>query len=210
MPSWDFQIVRGTHCSRQDSLPCAKGSRCLPLKYVAIRMLRNLTYCCGCFHRSVNLTYCGGLAKHPQISSPQACKALCCADSACGVWEWCPDTPDLAGCAHWASSRCHTGPPNIKVCPWAAHWYGETKTVLPPPPPIPSPSPSPGPAPPAKRASTRKQGFSGFLGPYYSCDDAKALGLFDSWHVTFPAAGLLLFVGQHLLQYLNVAFSVVL
>jgi len=33
----------------------------------------------------------------------------------------------------------------------------------------------------------RKRGFSGFLGNSYSCEDAKLLGLDDSWHYTWTA-----------------------
>jgi hypothetical protein len=34
-------------------------------------------------------------------------------------------------------------------------------------------------------AATRKQGFSGFLGKHFTCDDASALGLSDSWFYTW-------------------------
>jgi hypothetical protein len=34
---------------------------------------------------------------------------------------------------------------------------------------------------------TRKRGFSGFLGANYTCDDAKLLGLDDSWHYSWTA-----------------------
>lgn len=34
----------------------------------------------------------------------------------------------------------------------------------------------------AKAPTTRKRGFSGFLGDYWTCDDAKALDLQDAWY----------------------------
>lgn len=37
----------------------------------------------------------------------------------------------------------------------------------------------------ATRQSTKKQGFSGYLGLYYTCDDAKALHLGSSWYYTW-------------------------
>ena len=137
----------------------------------------------GTFKSSTNLTLCANLTKQPQISSLDACRKLCCADPQCGTWQWCPNDATgeqhLGGCEHWAGARCHTGPAVSTACPWAAHWVGESRVELPVPPPAP-PGP-PHPAPPA----SRKQGFSGFLGPDYSCDDAKALGLADSWYYTW-------------------------
>ena len=140
---------------------------------------------CG-FQSSVNVTFCGGLTGQPETQSIEACRARCCADPECGVWEWCPnDGGSENGCAHWAGARCHTGPAPATTCPWASHWVGETKAKLPPPPPgPPAPGPAPPPVPPGKPA-TRKQGFSGFLGPSFTCGDAHALGLADSWYYTW-------------------------
>jgi len=39
----------------------------------------------------------------------------------------------------------------------------------------------------AASSVTRKRGFSGFLGNTYTCDDARLLGLDDSWHYTWTA-----------------------
>ncbi len=138
------------------------------------------------FRSSTNLTLCVNLTKQPQVASLAACRALCCAETQCGVYQWCPNDGDhVGGCAHWAGVRCHTGPAPSTTCPWAAHWVGETKQELPPP-PSPAPTPQPGPSPsPSRPPASRKQGFSGFLGPDYTCEDAHALGLADSWYYTW-------------------------
>lgn len=136
------------------------------------------------FKSSTNLSLCANLTAQPAVASLAACRALCCAEAQCGVYQWCPNNGErLGGCAHWAGARCHTGPAPSAACPWAAHWVGETKQALPSPPPSPGP-PSPSPSPRRSPAS-RKQGFSGFLGPDYSCEDARALGLADSWYYTW-------------------------
>jgi hypothetical protein len=145
----------------------------------------------GTFKSSTNLTLCANLTKQPQIDALEACRELCCADQQCGTWQWCPNdsressSDRLGGCARWAGARCHTGPAPSAACPGAAHWVGETRAELPPPPPSPPPPGPPAPPPPRRLPATRKQGFSGFLGPDYTCGDAAALGLSDSWFYTW-------------------------
>ena len=144
----------------------------------------------GAFRSSVNLSFCPELTRAAEATTMEACRELCCGNATCGVWEWCPDS--TPGCAHWAGARCHIGPAPTGPCPWASHWVGETRADLPPPPP---PPPGPGPHPPhgpppaapSGPPATRKQGFSGFLGPDFSCGDAAALGLSDSWCASPPA-----------------------
>ena len=157
---------------------------------------RKQAYTCApeSFKSSVNLTFCPNLTGYRDIQTLEACRDFCCGNITCGVWEWCPESP--GGCAHWASARCHTGPapdPTQGACPYAAHWIGQTRVHLPHPPspgpspgPGPGPNPSPPPSPPSPQpAARRKQGFSGFLGKDFSCDDASFLGLSDSWWYTW-------------------------
>merc|ERR1719235_44645 len=41
----------------------------------------------------------------------------------------------------------------------------------------------------AREPTTRKRGFSGFLGDYWTCDDAKALDLQDAWYYNWGVGG---------------------
>ena len=121
------------------------------------------------FKSSLNSTLCPDLTPRPGIASADACRELCCgiAFGQCGVWQWC-NNPD-GGCGEWASVRCHTGPTNAAECQPSGHWIGQSRRQPPPQPP----------------QAVRRQGFSGFLGPDFSCDDSNALGLKDSWYYTW-------------------------
>merc|ERR1711874_315459 len=87
------------------------------------------------------------------------------------------------------SSRCHTG--KAGSCSSKTHWVGERKGASPPSPsPSPSPSPAPSPSPSPGKPVTRKRGLGAFTGGYsthWTCEDAKLLGLDDSWHYTWVA-----------------------
>lgn len=124
------------------------------------------------FKSSLEGKHCSGLTARPGVSSADACRDLCCnvAFGQCGVWQWC-DNPN-GGCNEWAGVRCHTGPLNTVDCPQAGNWVGGSRRPAPPPPPPPL-------------AAVRRQGFSGFLGQNYSCNDSHALGLHDSWYYTW-------------------------
>lgn len=111
-----------------------------------------------------DLMFCTHLNKHPEISSQDDCRQLCCDDPSCDTWQWCP-TPS---CNLWAGSHCWTGQAGTyDNCLPKTHWIGESKLA---PPPF---------------VVTRKKGFSGFLGSLYTCDDAKVLGLSDSWYYSW-------------------------
>ena len=56
------------------------------------------------FKSSVNLTFCGSLVGHKEVKTMAACRAKCCADPDCGMYEWCPNAGQSDGCAHWASA----------------------------------------------------------------------------------------------------------
>ena len=56
-------------------------------------------YCDACsadaFPVSLNDTQCQGLAKQNAALDEDACRASCCADKQCNVWQFCPGTnPD--------------------------------------------------------------------------------------------------------------------
>lgn len=121
----------------------------------------------GRFLRNVSAVYCDGMTGVEAPDSAEACANYCCANSTCGVWLWCPDSGNGGGCTQWRSKRCHIGPSST-ACSTQSHWFGQSDTPPPPTPPAPPPV-------------TRKRGFSGFLGPEYTCDDAAALSLDNSW-----------------------------
>lgn len=136
-----------------------------------------------------NSAFCGGLTKQPDITDAQSCADLCCSDADCDTWQFCPERPEEpgSGCSGWAGSRCWTG--KAGSCSSKTHWVGESKNAAPQPTPTPTPSPTPSPSPSPSPSPaplvTRKKGFSGFLGDYYTCDDAKALGLENSWYYSW-------------------------
>eukprot|EP01043_Picozoa_sp_COSAG02_P038436 COSAG02_NODE_2963_length_7646_cov_10.941036_7_plen_276_part_00 len=124
------------------------------------------------FKSSLDDQLCAGLTSRPGVTTAEGCRELCCsvAFGQCGVWQWC-NNPN-GGCNEWGSVRCHTGPVNTADCPHKGNWIGGSRRPAPPPPP-----PSP--------AAVRRQGFSGFLGQNFSCNDSQALGLHDSWYYTW-------------------------
>ena len=187
-------LAKACGTKRSDVFACAEcaGTHQQALKAAGCGNDAIAAWCAGVacpageFRSSVNESFCPELTRAAGATTMEACRELCCSNATCGVWEWCPDS--TPGCGHWAGARCHIGPAPTGPCPWASHWVGETRADLPPPPPTPGPpGPHPPHGPPAPPASpsgppaTRKQGFSGFLGPDFSCGDAAALGLSDSW-----------------------------
>ena len=121
---------------------------------------------CTPFASSLNNSHCANMTRVKAAeASIAACRAYCCAmGTACNSYAWhaaanqcwvLPDALDPDGC-----HQVHGQPPQ---------WVGETRHVQPPPPaPV-----------------SRKRGFSGFLGDDYTCQDADALGLSDSWSVKY-------------------------
>ena len=119
------------------------------------------------FKSSLENTQCSGFVAQRNVKSHDECRRQCCEDTGCSGFTWCPDS--FPGCPGWAGVRCHLGLVDADECTAASHWVGESKISAPPPPP----------------AATRRQGFSGFVGDYFSCNDMKALGLGDSWFYTW-------------------------
>lgn len=119
---------------------------------------------------------CDGLTgfNRNQAASEEACRQLCCEDSTCDVYQWCGTSCQTYEGAwnpgNW--KRCYAG--SAQHCkPGSANWNSAfrhaNRTVL----------------PSRVAAVTRKRGFSGFRGDHFSCQDASALNLSDSWFYTW-------------------------
>lgn len=123
----------------------------------------------GClpFKSSLNNSICSGnmTRQRSAESSAEACREWCCnaTQPACNSWEF---HSDAGQC--WVSASAidpadcrHVGGDEVK-------WIGESRK---------EPAPAPAPTPQA----SRKKGYSGYLGEDFTCHDAAALGLQDSW-----------------------------
>jgi hypothetical protein len=122
---------------------------------------------CMPFLSSLNNTNCNKSNFKREKSaetSVEACRNWCCnANSSCNAWEWHAN----------AGGQCYISPLMIdplgcKPMSDTLQWIGESRKPAPPP------------VPPAP-AVARKRGYSGFLGANFTCEDAQALNLKDSW-----------------------------
>lgn len=77
---------------------------------------------------------CLGLTEQAQVTSAVDCRASCCQDVTCAVWQWCP-AAEGQQCA--PQNSCWTGP--MGSCIDGKGWNSSARHVDPPPPP-----PSPG------------------------------------------------------------------
>eukprot|EP01062_Namystynia_karyoxenos_P078830 TRINITY_DN817_c2_g1_i2.p1 TRINITY_DN817_c2_g1~~TRINITY_DN817_c2_g1_i2.p1 ORF type:complete len:932 (+),score=288.83 TRINITY_DN817_c2_g1_i2:121-2796(+) len=82
----------------------------------------------GSFPDNLNGTQCLGLQEQAQIVSAAGCRAQCCQDETCAVWQWCPegssDCSPAATCWTGSRSNCQKGP----------GWISAGRTVTPAPP----------------------------------------------------------------------------
>lgn len=158
-----------TTVARSTSKSLSSGTSTLSVRLPA---LSGRARTCQPFASTLNNSNCIAFMSrnHTAGDSPLDCAAACCEDPACNAWLY----HHVPGGQCWISpsavdsAKCH------KIHPSAAGpaFIGESRHALPPP----SPSPP---------AVVRKQGFSGFLGPDWTCGDADALNLKDSWWYTW-------------------------
>lgn len=83
---------------------------------------------------------CTGLTNIPYAASMQSCIDSCCADTSCGVWQWCPAGNGCAGGA--AANSCWTGAFSPEKCQAGEGWISRARTAMPSPAPAPTPGSS--------------------------------------------------------------------
>lgn len=120
---------------------------------------------CTPFVSSLNNTHCSGMTRQKTAeASLAACRAYCCsAKAACNAYTWHAQANQC-----WVSKKAQDPADCRQMHAEPPQWIGESRRDSPPP-------------PPPKPAVSRKRGFSGFLGKTFTCDDAAALRLNDSW-----------------------------
>ena len=79
---------------------------------------------------------CLGLTQSPFVVSEDDCRAVCCGESSCTVWQWCPKGTDDGGCQPAAS--CWTGAADIDHCKSVNGWKSGGRHAAPTPPPAPN------------------------------------------------------------------------
>ena len=77
---------------------------------------------------------CFGLTNLPYVTSSDGCRAACCGDDACGVWQWCP--AEGADCSAESAASCWTGGvTNVSECAGGSGgWAAGARASLPPAP----------------------------------------------------------------------------
>ena len=73
---------------------------------------------------------CFGLSAQLYVTDAAACRAVCCGDDSCGVWQWCPAGEACA--ASGQADACWTGA--LGNCVTGKGWVSEGRGELPPPP----------------------------------------------------------------------------